>query len=219
MGYYHTSPDTLICHLLRKIRLRFLPKNFPKCWFFPKKKQIMQSKPLPTILYYILYGQPLMNIVEYCRCSIHTFSLCNYFVRKIPNHDCCCLTFEIRSIVHLDCFSKYDFNLQSMVYKKKVLVIGYWVRSSNNHSPKLPFLHISFVQRHLFLLPRNILCFGWMLARKNFLDTKVKLLKVPKTSKYTKIVQGWQFGHWKAMLDWWHCQRHNGPEGWVIFPK
>ena len=153
---------------------------------FSQKKQIMQSKPLPTILYYILYGQPLMNIVEYCRCSIHTFSLWNYFVRKIPNHDCCCLTFEIRSIVHLDCFSKYDFNLQSMVYKKKVLVIGYWVRSSNNHSPKLPFLHISFVQRHLFLLPRNILWFGWMLARKNFFGHKSKTFKSAKNIEIHK---------------------------------
>ena len=97
-------------------------------------------------------------------------------------------------------FLKIWFQLAINGVQGKVLVIGYWVRSSNNHSPKLPFLHISFVQRHLFLLPRNILCFGWMLARKNFLDTKVKLLKVPKTSKYTKIVQGWQFGHWNFKI-------------------
>ena len=218
---YHTSPDTLICHLLRKIRLRFLPKklNFQNADFFPKKKQIMQSKPLPTILYYILYGQPLMNIVEYCRCSIHTFSLWNYFVRKIPNHDCCCLTFEIRSIVHLDCFSKYDFNWQSMVYKEK-----FWLLVIECDLPIT--IHPNFL---FFIFPlfrdicscfREIFCdLGECWLERIFLDTKVKLLKVPKTSKYTKIVQGWQFGHWKAMLDWWHCQRHNGPEGWVIFPK
>ena len=93
---------------------------------------------------------------------------------------------SLRSIVHLDCFSKYDFNLQSMVYKKKVLVIGYWVRSSNNHSPKLPFLHISFVQRHLFLLPRNILWFGWMLARKNFFGNKSKTSKSAKNIEIHK---------------------------------
>ena len=199
--------DTIYCHLMRKI--------FTILIFF--------------LIFFTLSRSDLLK--SYCSIKdwhlwicffIHSFSWWNYYVRRNPNHDCCYRMLEIRSVEHLDYFSKYDFNLQSMVYKEKVLVIGYWVRSSNNHSPKLPFPHISFVQRQLFLLLGDILWF-WGVLAKDFLETKVKRLKVPKTLKHTKIVQwlvqGWQFGHWKAMLDWRHCQRHNRPEGWVFFPK
>ena len=114
-------------------------------------------------------------------CSIHTCSWWNYYVRRNPNHDCCCLTFEIGPVVHLNYFSKYDFNWQSMLYKKKVLVIGYWVRSSNNHSPNFLFFIFPLFRDNCSCFLEIFCGFGWMLTKN--LKFETIFLTIRNTSK------------------------------------